>query len=303
MSNYHIPVMLKETIEYLAVKPAGWYVDCNLGGGGHTDEIIKAGGKVIGIDFDPDAIQEVAKKYNLKLEKADSSLKAISDNLILYQSNFIHLKQIIDELKIGPVKGILFDLGISSYQLDQPQKGFSFNVEAPLDMRMDPNTPVKAADLVNALHEGELAELFQKYGEESFAKPIAKKITEARKIKKIDTTTELAQIVLSVKRKRPGEKIHPATQVFQALRIAVNDELHNLQEVLPQTLEVLEPGGRLVVISFHSLEDRIVKNYFKSEGEKGVLNILTQKPLTPKEEEITDNPRSRSAKLRVAEKL
>lgn len=292
MSKYHIPVMLKEAISYLDIKPNHWYIDCNLGGGGHTEGILKAGGKVLGIDLDPDAIEEVSKK-NFPLER-----------LILINDNFSHLSHITHTTltsQPSPISGVLFDLGISSYQLEKPERGFSFNVDAPLDMRMDPTVGVTAADLVNVLPEKELSRLFWEYGEENFARPIAKKIVEYRKIKKIETTSELVKIILSVKH-AGREKIHPATKVFQALRIAVNDELRNLEEALPQALEILQPRGRLAVISFHSLEDRIVKNFFKNEEEKSSLKILTPKPIGPTEEEIIFNPRSRSAKLRVAQK-
>lgn len=303
MSNYHIPVMLKEVVSYLDVQKGQWYIDCNLGGGGHTEGILQAGGKVIGIDLDPDAINEVARNHNLPVEKIDKNLQAVSENLILMQSNFSNLKNIVDKFKPGQIWGILFDLGVSSYQLEKPERGFSFNIDAPLDMRMGPQTQVTAADLVNALHEGELAELFKNYGEENFAKPIARRIIEARKEKRIETTNQLAQIIASVRRRTSVDRTHPATRVFQALRIAVNDELNSLKEALPQALEVLTPGGKLVVISFHSLEDRIVKNFFKDEQQKCSIKIITQKPIAPTEEEINTNPRSRSGKLRVAEKI
>lgn len=282
--------MLKEAISYLNIKPNHWYIDCNLGGGGHTEGILQAGGNVLGIDLDPDAIQEVAKK------------NFPSGRLILVNDNFSHLSHITHISHTPSPCGVLFDLGVSSYQLEKPERGFSFNVDAPLDMRMDPNLNVTAADLLNILPEKELSKLFWEYGEENFAKPIARKIAEQRKVKKIETTTDLVQIIFLVKRSGK-EKIHPATKVFQALRIAVNDELNNFQDALPQALDILQPGGRLVTISFHSLEDRIAKEFFRNEEEKGSIKILTQKPLEPTEEEVSKNPRSRSAKLRAAEKL
>src|SRR5258708_2921461 len=187
--------------------------------------------------------------------------------------------------------------------MDEAERGFSFSKDAPLDMRMDTSKQsATAADLVNGLHEGELAELFLKLGEESFAKPIARRIVASRKAQLISTTSQLAKIVESVKRRKPGDKLHPATQVFQALRIAVNDELNNLKESLSKAFEILEPGGRLVAISFHSLEDRIVKEFIREMGEVGKGRILTKKPLEPSEEEVLENPRARSAKLRVIEK-
>lgn len=304
MSQYHIPVMLEETIKYLRVKPGLWYVDCNLGGGGHTEGILKAGGKVLGIDLDPDSIKEVAKNHNLEVKETDGGLWANSDNLILAQSNFSNLKQVVEQAGIKPVSGVLFDLGVSSYQLEEPGRGFSFNTEAPLDMRMDlTHMQISAKDLINGLREDEMIDLFKNYGEERFAKPIAKKIVQYRQKKSIETTNELAQIILSVRHRSGSDRTHPATRVFQALRIAVNDELDSLKQVLPQALEVLNPGGRLVVISFHSLEDRIVKNFMKDEEQNNSIKIITQKPIEPTEEEVSQNPRSRSGKLRAAEKV
>ncbi|MCL5783786.1 MAG: 16S rRNA (cytosine(1402)-N(4))-methyltransferase RsmH [Patescibacteria group bacterium] len=302
MSNYHVPVMLKEVVQLLQIKKDRWYVDCNLGGGGHTEGILKAGGKVLGIDMDPDAISEVAKKHDLKIEQTNDNLQAISDNLILYQSNFSNLEEIVKKFSLDPIEGILFDLGVSSFQLESPKKGFSFNIEAPLDMRMDPKTSVTAADLVNALREDELTKLIQNLGEENFAKKIAKKIVEVRQKKRIETTNELAQIITSARPRSYTDRTHPATRTFQALRIAVNDELNSLRIALPQAVTILNPGGRLVVISFHSLEDRIVKHFFQNEQKKSSITIITQKPLTPTDEEIESNPRSRSGKLRVVEK-
>ncbi len=301
MSNYHIPVMLSEVLENLDIKPGGWYVDCNLGGGGHTEGILKRGGKVLGIDLDPDAINEVAKNHNLKVEEIDGHLQVISENLILYQTNFKNIKEAARLIK-GPIMGVLFDLGVSSYQLETPKRGFSFNLEAPLDMRMDTRFGVTAKDLINGLYEKELAELFWKYGEERFSRPISKRIVEYRQKKQIETTNELADIIISVRRKSSKDRTHPATRVFQALRIAVNDELRSLEEALPNALDVLTPGGRLAIISFHSLEDRIVKNFLKEKGEQGLLRIITKKPVEPTEEEVIQNPRARSGKLRVAEK-
>lgn len=303
MSDYHIPVMPKEVTYYLAIKNGSWYIDCTLGGGGHTGEILKIGGKVLGIDLDPDAINEVAKKFGLRVEEREEILQAISNNLILVNNNLKYVRQIVSQFNLR-VQGVLFDLGVSSHQLETPQRGFSFNLDAPLDMRMDPiNQKVKAADLVNGLHERELAELFLKLGGERFAKRIAKKIVDERQKKKVETTNELAQIILSVRPRLARDRTHPATRVFQALRIAVNDELNNLREALPQALEVLQPGGCMIVISFHSLEDRIVKNYFRDWEKDGLVKILTKKPVSPMVEEIEANPRARSGKLRVVEKV
>ncbi|MDO8452679.1 MAG: 16S rRNA (cytosine(1402)-N(4))-methyltransferase RsmH [bacterium] len=293
MSTYHIPVMLTEVLEYLNVQKDKWYVDCNLGGGGHTGAILEKGGKVLGIDMDKDAITEAE-------ESQDSRLK--TEDLILVQSNFVKVKEICEEKKIIP-SGILFDLGMSTHQLEAAGRGFSFNASAPLDMRMDQTFGATAKDLVNGLHQGELEELFIKYGEEFQAKRIAMRIVDERRAKPIETTDELARIVTSVYKRNKGNRLHPATRIFQALRIAVNDELNSLKEALPASFDVLEKGGRLVVISFHSLEDRIVKNYFKELEEGGKAKILTDKPVTPSDEEVAQNPRSRSAKLRVVEKI
>lgn len=285
--------MLKEVLEFLNIKEGSWYVDCNLGGGGHTTGILEAGGSVLGIDLDPDAISEVSA--NLKEYIKNEKLK-------LAQTNFLNIKEIVKENNITRVSGVLFDLGVSTHQLEEAERGFSFNAQAPLDMRMDPSRGASAKDLINGLYEKELAKLFLKLGEENWNKPIAKKIIEYRQKKQIETTNELANIILSVRRRSPSDRTHPATRIFQALRIAVNDELNSFKEALPNAFEVLEKGGRIVVISFHSLEDRIVKNYFKELEEKNLGKILTDKPIETSEEESLKNPRSRSAKLRVIEK-
>jgi len=288
MSNYHKPAMLNEVLGYMDIKPGMWYIDCNLGGGGHTKGILEKGGNVLGIDLDHSSIKEVSDKLSGYLS---------SGRLILEHNNFIHLEQIVRKYNIKPL-GILFDLGISTHQLEKAERGFSFNKDASLDMRMDQTkNTATAKDLINGLHEKELAELFWKLGEENFSRQIA------RKKKQIETTNELANIILSVRRRTPSDRTHPATRVFQALRIVVNDELNTLKDTLPQAFEVLEPGGRLTIISFHSLEDRIVKNSFKEFETSGKAKILTDKPLEPTEEEISKNPRARSGKLRVIEKL
>lgn len=292
-NNFHTSVLLKESLDFLDVKPDQWYVDCNLGGGGHTQAILERGGKVLGIDLDSEAINEVSQKHQLEIN---------TGRLILVQANFTQVGEIIAEHAITPA-GILYDLGVSSHQLDTSERGFSFSLGGPLDMRMDPTQGIPAADLVNGLHEGELTTLFQKYGEESFAKPIAKKIIQTRKLRTIRTAEDLANIVASAYPRSNKSKIHPATKVFQALRIAVNDEINSLEQSLPSAFEILSPDGRLVVISFHSLEDRIVKNYFRDLVSQNVAEQLTKKPLIPTDEEITRNPRSRSAKLRAIQKL
>ena len=293
MSAYHTPVMLGEVLEHLDVQKDKWYVDCNVGGGGHTGAILDKGGCVLGIDLDKDAIDEVEKSHQSSV---------LSHKLILVQSNFAKIKEICEEKNITP-NGILFDLGVSTHQLEEPGRGFSLSKDAPIDMRMDQGFGASAKDLVNGLHAGELEELFLKYGEDFQAKRIARAIVEARKEKPIETTSELAEIVAGASFRKKGDRIHPATRIFQALRIAVNDELNSLKEALPVSFEALALGGRLVVINFHSLEDRIVKNYFRELEEAGVAKVLTDKPVTPTVEEIARNPKSRSAKLRVIEKL
>lgn len=301
MSNYHIPVLLDEAISFLDVKKGAWYIDCNLGGGGHTREILARGGRVLGIDLDQEAIQETASSLGLGRIKANSF---VSDRLILHKGNFADLSQITSSYKLFAVAGVLFDLGVSSHQVDKKERGFSFNQDSILDMRMDQTakTPL-AADLVNGLYERELAELFLRLGEERFAKQIARKIVLERQKAPITTADQLAKIILTVRKRGKSDRTHPATRVFQALRMAVNDELGNLQKALPNAYHVLSPGGRLVVISFHSLEDRMVKDFFSLLVKSGKGFLLTPKPLVPSENEIKNNPRSRSGKLRAFSKL
>ncbi|HSW88811.1 MAG TPA: 16S rRNA (cytosine(1402)-N(4))-methyltransferase RsmH, partial [Candidatus Saccharimonadales bacterium] len=292
MSEYHISVLLQEAIEALLVKQGEKYIDSTLGGGGHTSEILKQGGKVLGIDADTDAIETV------RLRITDYELQK---RLTIAQGNFRDIKNIAEKNGFEEVCGILFDLGVSSYQLDKPEKGFSFQYEAPLDMRMDTGLSVTAADLIHVLNKEELAELFIKYGEEQYTKRIVSAIIEARKIKRIETTKQLAELIARVY-PRGEKKIHPATKVFQALRIAVNDELNSLKEAVTESVNLLKPGGRLVIISFHSLEDRIVKNAFLEFAEEKQGKIITKKPIIPTYEEIETNKRSRSAKMRIFEK-
>ncbi len=293
-NNYHIPVLLQETIEGLNVRPDHRYIDATLGGGGHTREILNRGGEVLGIDQDPEAIEFV--KENFKSQISNHKLK-------LVRGNFAHLKEIAEKNGFTKVSGILLDLGVSSHQLETGERGFSFNKNAVLDMRMDPDLEVTAKDLVNGLNEGELYELFEKYSEEYRSRAIANALVFARALKPIETTDELAEIVTKAKGKGKFGRTHPATRIFQALRMAVNDELNNLRLSLPQAVELLGQGGRLAILSFHSLEDRIVKNFFKEREKEGILQIINPKPIGPTDGEIKANPRSRSAKLRIAEKL
>lgn len=295
MESYHEPVLLREVVDALDLQRGAWYLDATLGDGGHSLGILKLGGRVLGIDVDPQAIKRSKKRFEqIGIDKG---------RYCLIQGNFRHLKELIKHNDLGQdkFKGILFDLGVSNLQLEDPNRGFSFIRDGPLDMRMDPNLGVRAADLVNALNKGELNELFTKLGQEKNAKALAAALVSARQVNPIQTTKGLAEIVEMVVKKRG--KIHPATKLFQALRIAVNDELNVLKEALPQALEFLNKNGRLVVISFHSLDDRIIKNKFRDWEALGKGYVLTNKPVVPSPDEIRKNPKSRSAKLRVFEKV
>ena len=296
MSDYHESVLLHEAIGELHVEPGGKYIDATLGGGGHTLEIVKRGGIVLGIDADEDAIEHVEKRFKIQ----DLGFK-IGEQLRLVRGNFVKIGEIARANGFSHIDGILLDLGVSSYQLDTGDRGFSFQKDAPLDMRMDISLGVKAQDLINGLTKGELYELLDKYGEEEFARPIVRSIVSARDIKPIQTTRELAEIIIKgypIKHK----KIHPATKTFQALRIAVNDELNSLRDALPQALELIKSKGRLVIITFHSLEDRIVKKEFLDFESHNLGRVIYKKPIEPTEEEKVLNKRSRSAKMRVFEK-
>lgn len=291
MNKFHTPVFLKEVLEALDVKPGKKYIDATLGGGGHAFEILKRGGRVLGIDFDQEAIDFVKfKVQSLKFK--------VGDEIVLVRGNFRDIDKIARSNGFNEVSGILFDLGVSSHQLDTRQRGFSFQKNAKLDMRMDQGLKVTASDLVNGLSKGELYELFTKLGEERFARSISDAIISARRKKPIDKTGELAEIVIKTVRLRRTH-IHPATRVFQALRIAVNDELNNLKEALPKAVELLNMDGKLLVISFHSLEDRIVKEQFKLFEEEHKGEIITKKPMVPSDLKKRENIRSRSAKLRI----
>ena len=292
MNSFHQPVLLKEVVEGLKVKKDGKYLDGTVGGGGHAQAILKLKGKILGIDCDSEALNH-AREF--------LSSTACPASWRLVKGNFKDLARIARENDFVPVDGVLLDLGVSLYQLKTSERGFSFNLEGPLDMRMDADLKVTAADLINGLNRGELEELFWKLGEERSARRLAEAIVENRRLKPISTSQQLVEIILKVKPRRG--KIHPATQVFQALRMAVNDELNNLKEALPGALEILKTGGRLAIISFHSGEDRIVKYFLREKTEEGKLIIITKKPISPNWEEIKENPRSRSAKLRIGEKI
>ncbi len=282
MSEYfHIPVLLNEAIEVLNIKPGNTYIDATLGGSSYASEIIKRGGKVLGIDLDSRALEHAEE---LKLE-----------NLTWIQGNYKNLTEIAHENGLTTVSGIVYDLGLSSDQLSNANLGLSFNTNNPLDMRLDQALGVTAADLVNGMTEEELVHLFEKYGEEMYAKKIAKVIVSQRIKRPIKTTGQLASLITKAVPTRGN--IHPATRVFQALRIVVNDELGNLESSLEQAVELLEPGGRLVVVSFHSLEDSVVKA-LSERSDVSVIGAV----IRPSFKEVADNPRSRSAKLRTYEK-
>ncbi len=301
----HKPVLYKEIIHALQPKSPGCYIDGTVGAGGHARGVLEAcapAGRLLGLDLDPQALalaRETLAPYGKRVELA--------------QASYDSLPEAMQNIGWDLVDGILLDLGVSSMQLDTPERGFSIQYEAPLDMRFDPGFGLTAAQLINSLPEADLAELLFKYGEEPRAKSIAKMIVESRPV---ETTTQLAEIA---KRAYPGHsRVHPATRTFQALRIAVNDELAALEDVLPKATSALRPGGRLAVISFHSLEDRIVKDFIRQESKdkinppyeqlyeverKAVLKEINRKPIIPDEDAVRNNPRARSAKLRVAEKI
>ncbi len=309
MYTQHVPVMLEEVLRFLQPRPGSHYIDGTLGGGGHTAAILERSapdGRVLGIDTDVQALARVRERLAEYVENG---------RLVLVHGNFAELARIVDEADFVSVQGVLLDLGFSSDQMENPQRGFSFSADGPLDMRLDQSLELSAADLVNTAGERELADIFWRYGEESRSRQIARRIVQERAKGAITRTTQLAALVAAGVPYKPGA-IHPATKVFQALRIAVNGELERLEATLPQVVDVLQRGGRLVIISFHSLEDRIVKEFMRREardclcppripvcicGHKARLRLLTTKPLIPTVQEIEHNPRARSAKLRAAE--
>jgi len=302
----HIPVLLSECINALNIKKGGLYVDGTLGGAGHSTHIVKKGGSLIGIDRDVIAIKAAGEK----LSGYDTTL--VNDN-------YNNITNILKTLQIDGIDGALLDLGVSSYQLDTPERGFSYRFDAPLDMRMDTNSKLTAKDIINNYSQGEIERILFEYGEESYTKAIVRKIIERREIKQIETTFELVDIIKSsMPPKVRWEGKHPAKRTFQAIRIAVNDELSTLGSTMNDFCTALKSGGRLAVITFHSLEDRIVKNAFVRLangctcprdfpicvcGNKPKAKILTKKPILPTQEEQKNNSRAASAKLRVLEKL
>ena len=309
----HAAVLVREVLAALRPRSGAGYVDGTVGAGGHAEAILEAAapdGRLLGLDVDPDA-----------LELARARLRRYGDRVVLVHDNFRRLAQVLAATRFAPpdgVQGVLLDLGVSSMQLDRAERGFSFAADGPLDMRMNPAAGRTAADVVNTLPERDLADLLFRYGEERWARRIARAVIARRARAPFRTTADLAQVVAGAVPGGAGWRIHPATRAFQALRIAVNDELAALEEALPAALAALEPAGRLAVIAFHSLEDRIVKRFFVSQagrcvcppalpvcacGARARLRIVTKKPIVPSVEEQAANPRSRSAKLRVAEKL
>jgi len=291
----HIPVLPKEVIQYLNPKPNENFIDATFGQGGHTDLILKENkpqGKVLGIDIDPAQIE------NAKLQASNVEFK---NRLILVNDSYINLKNIVEKYDFKPINGILFDLGMSSQHLEESGRGFSFQKDEPLDMRYGKNQKhLTAENIVNEWSEKEIEQILREYGEERFSRKIAQEIIQARKKNPIKSTFQLVEII---KRSTPSwyqrKRIHWATKTFQALRIAVNDELEAIKQGLTKALDILEKEGRLVVISFHSLEDRIVKNFLKEKTKQGLIKIQTKKPIKPCLEEIKTNKRSRSAKLRA----
>ena len=309
MDYIHKSVLLDESIEGLKIKEDGIYVDCTLGGGGHTEEILKRAGKgkVIGIDQDDYAI-----------EKAKVKLKDY-DNFIPVMNNFSHIDEILDELNIEKIDGILFDLGVSSFQLDIPERGFSYNYDMPLDMRMDKSQTTTARHIVNGYEEHELSRILWDYGEEKWAARIAKFIVQEREQEFIETTGQLVSIIKkAIPKQVRQEGSHPAKKTFQAIRIEVNRELEILENTVKAAVERLNKGGRICVITFHSLEDRIIKTTFADLNKDCIcppefpkcmcdhrrkLKIITKKPIVPSEEEVSENRRSHSAKLRIGERV
>jgi 16S rRNA (cytosine1402-N4)-methyltransferase len=310
LREYHEPVLLKSVLNGLRIKKNGKYIDATIGGAGHGEQIVLSGGRLLGLDIDPEAINAARKALECACPVSSQVTAAITpDNLkkdtpswLLVRGNFKDIDIIAGENDFEKVNGILFDLGVSSHQLDEKKRGFSFNSDLLLDMRMSDSLSVTAADLLAALGKRELIILFEKYGDESYAGKIAREIVEKRKLKPIKTGKELSELIERVK-PRGKSKTHPATKVFQALRIAVNSEYENLEEALPKAVKLLVPKGRLVIIGFHSGEDRIVKNFLKKQEALKSLKIITKKPIKPTAEEKTKNPRSRSAVLRIAEKI
>jgi len=307
MTRQHTPALLREVVEALAVRPGGRYVDCTLGGGGHAEAILEAAspdGELLGIDLDPDALAATRQR-----------LAAFGDRVAFVEGNFSRVGDLCRERGFAPVQGVLFDLGLSSLQLEEESRGFSFQREGPLDMRFSPRQGPTAADIVNTYSQEELADLLWRYGEERQSRRVARRLIEERPFR---TTTQLAKAVEQAVGRRARGAIHPATKTFQALRIAVNQELMHLEAALVQAHGLLGFGARLVVISYHSLEDRTVKDFLRQEardcvcppgvpvcvcGHRATLRLVARGAVRPSPTEVAANPRARSARLRVAERL
>lgn len=295
----HVPVLVREVLATLEPRPGGAYLDCTVGGGGHAEAILEAAGppsRVVGIDRDPEAITVARER-----------LGRFGDRVRLVQGDFRELPRLISELRLEGFDGVLFDLGISSLQLDDPSRGLRFSAEGPLDMRMDRESGGLAArELLHELSEMDLTRIIREYGEERWARQIARGIVNARRQGSLETTRDLAAVVArAIPRRFWPRRIHPATRTFQAVRITVNQELTGLEEALEVATGLLNPGGRIAVISFHSLEDRVVKHLFRRLAAPGAVpgvRIITRRPVTPSPEERAQNPRARSAKLRGAER-
>lgn len=289
--SLHQPVLLHEAIDALNIRPDHWYIDATFGRGGHTSEILKKQGKVIAFDTDREAIEYGSQRFAKQIE---------SGQLLLIHANFRELEKELNTRRPEIISGILFDFGTTVDQLKSETRGFSFEHDSELDMRMDDRLGVKAKDLLALIDEKQLADLFIEFGGEESAKAIAREIVYLRQKKPITTTKQLITIIERIKKGRRSH-LHPATKVFQALRMAVNSELDNIEDVLPQALKTVNRGGRIVTISFHEGEDRIAKHFMKNWEEQGRGQQLTKKPIEPSEEELQTNPRARSAKLRIFE--
>lgn len=291
---YHIPVMLNEVRDFLKPLPGLRFIDCTLGDGGHALELLKAGSRVLGVDVSKKALEKASQRFK------DNGLM---ENFVGVKANFWQIDEVAKNHGFDKVSGILFDLGYSSSQLEEDGLGLSFQKDEPLDMRLDDSLNVTAADLLNSLTEDQLARLIREFGGEHMSKRFAKAIFDFRNLKKLQTSKQLAELLENAAPSGYERgRIHPATRTFQALRIAVNDEIDNLKKALPQAARLLLPGGRMVIISFHSLEDRAAKVFDRS-GVQPELKALTKKPVTPSKEEVEENVRARSAKMRVYERV